>query len=279
MRYDLENRWLTPKRRCLILLLLACALMLVSILSPYLVPNDPNKTNVIMAKHAPCEEYPLGTDQLGRCVLSRVLIGSRTSIFASLLLVAIMFAFGSAVGVLCGYYGGVLDAVLMRIADCFLALPQMVLAIAVAGILGGGLLNAMIALGVFGWTSYARLARSRVLALKEEDYIAAAKLANNTEAHILLRYVMPNILGPLLVNASIQIGYTMLSLAGLSFLGLGVQVPKAEWGSMVSDGRSMLQVAPWVSLVPAAAIVITVIVFNLLADSIRDVMDPAEAED
>ena len=210
--------------------------------------------------------------------MSRVLIGSRTSIFASLLLVAIMFCFGSAVGIVCGYYGGVLDTVLMRITDCFLALPQMVLAIAVAGILGGGLLNAMIALGVFGWTSYARLARSRVLALKNEDFIAAARLSNNRDGRILLRHVMPNILSPLLVNASIQIGYTMLSLAGLSFLGLGVQVPKAEWGSMVSDGRSLLQVAPWVSLVPAAAIIITVIVFNLLADSIRDVMDPGESE-
>jgi peptide/nickel transport system permease protein len=269
---------LDPKKRCIILVILACILLAISIASPHLMPNDPNKTNVAMAKHAPCDQYPLGTDALGRCVMSRVLIGSRTSIFASLLLVAIMFCFGSAVGIVCGYYGGVLDTVLMRITDCFLALPQMVLAIAVAGILGGGLLNAMIALGGFGWTSYARLARSRVLALKNEDFIAAARLSNNRDGRILLRHVMPNILSPLLVNASIQIGYTMLSLAGLSFLGLGVQVPKAEWGSMVSDGRSLLQVAPWVSLVPAAAIIITVIVFNLLADSIRDVMDPGESE-
>ena len=274
MKQKIRKKWKNTARfRFWLFVCLAVILVVISLLSPVLMPNDPYETNVLMAKSGPCAEYPLGTDALGRCVLSRVLAGSRTSIFCSVLLVAIMFVFGTGVGVIAGYKGGVLDMVLMRITDFMLSFPQMVVAIVVAGILGGSLLNAMIALGVTGWTGFARVARSRVIAMKKEDYVTAAIISGNGPIRMMTDYVLPNIIGPLIIYAAIQIGTTMLNLAGLSFLGLGVQVPQAEWGSMVNEGRAMIQLAPQVVFAPAAAIFITVVVFNLLGDAARDLAD------
>ncbi len=259
--------------RFLVYLFFACALITISIFSPHLAPNDPYKTNVLIMKQAPNAQYPCGTDSLGRCVLSRVLYGAKTSIFSALVLVAVMFTTGTLLGILCGYFGGALDSAIMRIADTLLAFPQMVIAIAVAGILGGSLLNAMISLGATGWTSYARIARSRVVAMKNESYIHAARLSGNKTPRILIFYILPNVLGPLVVNATLQISATMLNLAGMSFLGLGVQVPLAEWGSMINESRGALQLAPWAVLAPGCAILITVMVFNLLGDTTRDLLD------
>ena len=274
MKQRIRKKWKNTARfRFWLFVCLAVVLVVISLLSPALMPNDPYETNVLMAKSGPCAEYPLGTDALGRCVLSRVLAGSRTSIFCSVLLVAIMFVFGTGVGLAAGYKGGVLDMILMRITDFMLSFPQMVVAIVVAGILGGSLLNAMIALGVTGWTGYARVARSRVIAMKEEDYVTAARISGNGQVRMMINYVLPNVIGPLIIYAAIQIGTTMLNLAGLSFLGLGVQVPQAEWGSMVNEGRAMIQLAPQVVFAPAAAIFITVTVFNLLGDAARDLAD------
>ena len=261
------------KTRVLVLLILALLLMAVSLLAPYLAPNDPNATNSAAIHAAPSAQYPFGTDKLGRCVFSRVLMGARTSIFSAVALVALSFAAGSALGVLCGYYGGVLDALVMRLADLMLAFPQMVLAIAEAGVLGGGLLGAMLALGITSWTLYARLARSHTMALKAEPFIAAAKLSGCGDARILLRHILPNIVGPLVVNAATQLGTTMIGLAGLSFLGLGVVPPNAEWGSMISEARSYIQLAPWAVLAPAGATVLTVMIFNDLGDAVRDLAD------
>ena len=268
-----KNSSISPARRCLFFGVLAVLILLISILAPYIAPHDPYKTNVVMAKQPPSFEYPCGTDELGRCIFSRILWGSRTSIYSALLLVAIMSLFGSLLGILAGYYGGTADAVLMRITDFVLSFPQMIVAIVVAGMLGGSLVNAMIALGVTGWTGYARLARSKVISIKKEDYLDAARIANNSDGRILLFHVLPNVAGPLAVNTSIQISTTMLDLAGMSFLGLGVQVPMAEWGSMINEGRSILQLAPWIVLMPSLAILITVILFNLLGDSMRDLLD------
>ncbi len=274
MKQKIRKKWKNTARfRFWLFVCLASVLVVISLLSPALMPNDPYETNVLMAKAGPCAEYPLGTDALGRCVLSRVLAGSRTSIFCSVLLVAIMFVFGTGVGLIAGYKGGVLDMILMRITDFMLSFPQMVVAIVVAGILGGSLLNAMIALGVTGWTGYARVARSRVIAMKEEDYVTAARISGNGQVRMMINYVLPNVIGPLIIYAAIQIGTTMLNLAGLSFLGLGVQVPQAEWGSMVNEGRAMIQLAPQVVFAPAAAIFITVTIFNLLGDAARDLAD------
>ena len=261
------------KIRLAVFLILAGALVVFSVLAPLLTPNDPDATSAANMNRAPGGPFPLGTDRYGRCVCSRVMMGARTSIFSAVTLVAVTFVFGTALGMLAGYYGGAVDTVVMRLADVLLAFPQMVLAIAVAGILGGGMFNAMLAMGVSGWTGYARLARAKVLSLKEEAYVSAARLSGCSDASILLRTLLPNLLGPLVVNASTQIGSMMIGIAGLSFLGIGVMEPQAEWGSMISGMRAYIQLAPWAVLAPAFATIITVMVFNYLGDCVRDVLD------
>ena len=246
-----NNRRSRNRTRLYILLSLAGLLILLSILAPLLTPNDPNATSA----------------------RSRVLMGARTSIFSAVTLVAVTFVFGTVLGMLAGWFGGAADTAVMRLADVFLAFPQMVLAIAVAGVLGGGMFNAMLAMGVTGWTLYARLARAQVLALKKEAYVSAARLTGQGALPILLKTLLPNMLGPLAVNASTQIGTMMIGIAGLSFLGIGVTEPQAEWGSMISGARAYIQLAPWAVLAPAAATILTVMIFNCLGDCLRDVLD------
>ena len=265
------------KLRLFIFLGLAGLLVLLSIFAPLLAPNDPYATNALHMNEAPGGEIPLGTDRYGRCICSRVLMGARTSIFSAVALVAATFVFGTVLGMLAGWFGGAADTLVMRLADVLLAFPQMVLAIAVAGILGGGIFNAMLAMGITGWTLYARLARAQVLALKEEAYVSAARLTGQGTLSILVRTLLPNMLGPLVVSASTQIGTMMIGIAGLSFLGIGVTEPQAEWGSMISASRAYLQLAPWAVMAPAAAVILTVMVFNYLGDCVRDVLD-VEAE-
>ena len=261
------------RRRLLIFLILAGILVAVSLLAPLLCPNDPNATSSDAMNQPPSREFPFGTDRYGRCICSRVLMGARTSIFSAVALVAITFAAGTALGMLAGWFGGFMDTAVMRLADVMLAFPQMVLAIAVAGILGGGMFNAMLAMGITGWTLYARLARAQVLALKEEAYVSAARLTGQGTLSILVKTLLPNMLGPLVVNASTQIGIMMIGIAGLSFLGVGVMEPQAEWGSMISASRAYLQLAPWAVMAPAGAILVTVMIFNYLGDCVRDVLD------
>ncbi len=264
--------------RLIVFLILAGLLVLFGFLAPLLTPNDPNATNAAEMNKAPSARFPFGTDRYGRCICSRVMMGARTSIFSAVALVAITFVFGTAVGILAGYYGGAADTLVMRLADVLLAFPQMVLAIAVAGVLGGGMFNAMLAMGITGWTGYARLARAKVLSLKEEAYVSAARLSGCSDASIMIRTLLPNLLGPLVVNASTQIGSMMIGIAGLSFLGIGVMEPQAEWGSMISGMRAYIQLAPWAVMAPAAAAIVTVMVFNYLGDCVRDVLDVEAAK-
>ena len=268
-----NNRRSRNRTRLYILLSLAGLLILLSILAPLLTPNDPNATSALHMNEAPSRAFPFGTDRYGRCICSRVLMGARTSIFSAVTLVAVTFVFGTVLGMLAGWFGGAADTAVMRLTDVFLAFPQMVLAIAVAGILGGGMFNAMLAMGVTGWTLYARLARAQVLALKKEAYVSAARLTGQGALPILLKTLLPNMLGPLAVNASTQIGTMMIGIAGLSFLGIGVTEPQAEWGSMISGARAYIQLAPWAVLAPAAATILTVMIFNCLGDCLRDVLD------
>ena len=268
-----KNRRSRNRTRLYVLLSLAGLLVLLSILAPLLTPNDPNATSALHMNEAPSRAFPFGTDRYGRCICSRVLMGARTSIFSAVTLVAVTFVFGTVLGMLAGWFGGAADTAVMRLADVFLAFPQMVLAIAVAGILGGGMFNAMLAMGVTGWTLYARLARAQVLALKKEAYVSAARLTGQGALPILLKTLLPNMLGPLAVNASTQIGTMMIGIAGLSFLGIGVTEPQAEWGSMISGARAYIQLAPWAVLAPAAATILTVMIFNCLGDCLRDVLD------
>jgi peptide/nickel transport system permease protein len=261
------------RRRLIVFLVLAGILVLISLIAPLLCPNDPYATSSADMNRAPCAQFPFGTDRYGRCICSRVLMGARTSIFSAVALVGMTFFVGTVLGLMAGWYGGIVDTIVMRLADIMLAFPQMVLAIAVAGILGGGMGNAMLAMGITGWTLYARLARAQVLALKEEPYVHAARLSGSSAWTIMIKTLLPNILGPMLVTAATQIGVMMIGIAGLSFLGIGVAEPQAEWGSMINGSRAYLQLAPWAVLAPAVATIITVMIFNYLGDCVRDALD------
>lgn len=266
------------KTRLIIFGTLAALLLIGSIFSSHLTPYDPYLQDLSNAKAAPSMEHLLGTDRYGRDMLSRVIIGSRTSIYSTLLLVAIITAFGTAVGVICGWFGKWIDVILMRISDMFLAFPGLVFALAVAGVLGGGLQNAIIALAAISWPKYARIARSQTLSQKETVYLRAAKLSGSSTVKIIFKHILPNIIGPILVTSMLDIGTMMMELAGLSFLGLGAKPPTAEWGSMMSDTRSLITIVPWVTLAPGIAIFISVMIFNLLGDTIRDYADPKNRE-
>ncbi len=262
------------KVRLIVFGVLAVMLILCSIFSEYLTPYDPYLQDLSIAKQGPSSAHLLGTDRYGRDMLSRVIVGSRTSIFSTLLLVAIITALGTAVGVVCGWNGKALDTVLMRISDLFLAFPGLVFALAVAGVLGGGLQNAIIALAAISWPKYARLARSQTLAQKETAWMKAAKLSGSSTVKLILKHILPNIIGPILVTSMLDIGTMMMELAALSFLGLGAKPPIAEWGSMMSDTRSLMTTSPWITFSPGIAIFLSVMIFNLLGDTIRDYADP-----
>lgn len=242
--------------------------------APWLCPYDPYEQDLSAALQPPGAEHLLGTDRYGRDMLSRVIMGSRTSVFSALFLVLAITAVGSTVGTISGYHGGKLDAVLMRISDVFLSFPGMVFAVAAAGVMNGGMMNAVAALACISWPKYARIARSQVIAVKGTSFIAAAKLSGSGSGKIMIKHIVPNIAGPVIVTAALDIGTMMMELAGLSFLGLGAAPPTAEWGSMMSSGRSMLQTSPWVILAPGCAIFLTVMVFNLAGDTVRDILDP-----
>lgn len=253
---------------------LALLLILCSFFSEYLTPYDPYLQNLDIAKQPPTRAHPLGTDRYGRDMLSRVIAGSRASIFSTLLLVAVITGLGTAVGVTCGWVGGLTDTVLMRISDVFLAFPGLVFALAVAGALGGGLQNAIIALAAISWPKYARIARSQTLSQKESQWMKAVWLSGSGTGKIIWGHILPNILGPILVTSMLDIGTMMMELAALSFLGLGAKPPIPEWGSMMSDTRSLMTTSPWITFSPGIAIFLSVMIFNLLGDTIRDYADP-----
>lgn len=260
--------------RLMVFLVLAALLLLGAAFADHLCPYDPNLQNYAISLQPPSAAHPMGTDRFGRDMLSRVIVGARVSVYATLALVAVISVGGTAAGVLCAWRGGKLDALIMRISDICLAFPGLVFALAIAAILDGGIQNAVIALAAVSWPKYARIARSQTLALKSADFVLAARLAGSTGGQIIARHVLPNILGPIVVTAVLDIGTMMMELAGLSFLNLGARPPTAEWGSMMSDGRSMLQTYPWVVLSPGVAIFLSVALFNLLGDALRDELDP-----
>ena len=262
------------KARLLIFGVLAAALILCSFFSERLTPYDPYLQDLTIAKQAPSAEHLLGTDRYGRDMLSRVVAGSRASIFSTLLLVTVTAILGTVVGVLCGWVGGMTDTVLMRVSDVFLAFPGLVFALAVAGTLGGGLQNAMIALAAISWPKYARIARSQTLSQKETQWMKAVRLSGSGTGKIILKHILPNILGPILVTSVLDIGTMMMELSALSFLGLGAKPPIPEWGSMMSDTRSLMTISPWIPFSPGIAIFLSVMIFNLLGDTIRDYADP-----
>ena len=256
---------------CLVFLLLA-----VTLLAPVIAPYDPLEAIMRNANAAPSAEHLFGTDKLGRDVLSRILYGASYSLSSVVGLVALIFVVGTTLGVIAGYSGGIVDTVIMRIADMMISFPGVILAIAIAGILGGSLFNAMVALLCVTWTKYGRLSRSMVLKIKKHDFVSAAVVSGGSSVHILWVHILPNILPLMIITAAADIGAMMMELAGLSFLGFGSQPPAPEWGLMLNEGRQQLQTAPWLMIFPGLAIFITVVIFNLWGDSLRDVLDPRQ---
>lgn len=271
------RRLLATHRSFSLWLALALLIVLVAVGAGLIAPMDPYETSLAEAFRPPSAEHWFGTDSLGRDMASRVIYGTRLSLSSAIALVAVISVLGSLLGVIAGYAGGLVDAVIMRVSDMMISFPGIVLAIAVAGLLGASIRNAIIALAVVSWTKYARLARSLVLKVRHSDFVTAAELTGAGPARVIGRYLLPGALPTLVITAATDIGTMMLELAGLSFLGFGAQPPQAEWGLMLNEGRAHLLDSPWLMIFPGAAICLTVVVFNLLGDALRDVLDPRHA--
>ena len=247
----------------------------VAIFAPLLAPHPPNlEFGPILAP--PSAAYPLGTDELGRDVLSRVIFGARLSLPLAALLVVAAMSIGSLLGAVAGYFGGLVDAIFMRLADLVLAFPGIILALAVAAALGANLVNAVIAVIVVDWPQYARLARSMVLGARSSEYVTSARLLGSSGWRTMWVELRPNIAGPILVLAALDMGNAVILLSGLSFLGLGAQPPTAEWGAMVSEGVANF-FNYWIGLFPGLAILTVVLAFNFVGDALRDILDPRTA--
>lgn len=249
-------------------------LLFIAIFASVLAPYDPFKVETGNRLKPPSSEHLLGTDDMGRDILSRILYGSRISIMVGVVVVAISLSLGVPLGAISGYFGGKIDSALMRITDIFLGLPSLILALAIAAALGRGIMNTMIAISITWWPWYARLVRGQTLSIREMGYIEAAKAAGGSSFRIILTHVLPNCISPIIVTASMDMGYTILAAAGLGFIGLGAQPPSPEWGLMVSIGRTYMMNYPWVATFPGLAILITVLGFNLVGDGLRDLLSP-----
>ncbi len=257
--------------------ILAIVIILIAIFAPVLSGGiDPTAGDLRDAIMAPDAAHICGTDKMGRDIYSRVLYGARISLISTFILVALVFVIGTALGVVSGYFGGWVDAVIMRIADMMIAFPGLVLAIAVAGMLGASMRNAIIAIALVTWPKYARMARSLVLKIRHTDFVYAAIVTGSSTWRMLWKYMLPNTITTLVITAATDIGGMMMELSALSFLGFGAQPPTPEWGAMLNEGRDFMQSAPWMMIYPGLAIFITVVVFNMLGDNLRDILDPRE---
>jgi peptide/nickel transport system permease protein len=251
---------------------IALAWLVVAIFAPYIAPHDP-LAQIFPPSQSPSGAHLFGTDELGRDVLSRVIYGSRVSMPIALLLVSLAALIGSLIGAVAGYFRGLVDGVSMRLVDLVFAFPAIILAMVVAAVLGRGLQNAALAIVVVAWPAYARVVRGLVLSVGDSEYVESTRLLGSSARRTLFRDVLPNVAGPVLVLATLDLANAMLLLAGLSFLGLGAQPPHAEWGSMVAEGAQYFQWW-WIGTFPGLAIFTAVVAFNFLGDSLRDVFDP-----
>ena len=249
-------------------------LVFIAIFAPFIAPHDPVDQELKKRLSPPSSEYPLGTDHLGRCILSRLIYGARISLPIAMMVVGITFAIGVTTGAISGYLGGIADEIIMRIVDVFLTFPGLILALGIIAALGPGLFNAMIALVIVGWAGYTRIVRGSVLAVKEKEFVEGARGLGASDSYILVRHILPNVIAPVIPMAMLGMGYVILAVAGLSFLGLGAQPPTPEWGAMLNDGRVFMRSAPQLMIFPGLAIMITVLAFNFLGDGLRDVLDP-----
>ena len=267
-------RILRRDRTAMLGLVLVGSLVAAAVLAPLLAPHDPNAVDVVEKYAAPSWEFPFGTDNLGRDILSRVLVGARLSIGTAVVAGLSIGVVGLIMGMLAGWFGGVVDTVISRVIDVLLGFPLFLLALGVTGLVGPGLRNLTVALVAVAWAGYARIVRSAVLAERAKPYVEAARAAGASETRILRKHVLPNVFAPVLVLTTIDMGVVLLVISGLSFLGLGVKAPTAEWGAMLAEGRNYLDQAPQMTVFPGAAIFLMVLGFNLLGDGLRDALDP-----
>ena len=255
-------------------MVLVAAFVTVAVAAPYVAPHDPNATNFGAIRKAPSALYRLGTDEVGRDLLSRLIWGARASLLAGVIPVSLAVVVSSPLGLLSGYVGGWVDGVMMRITDAMLAIPFLIVAIALAAFLGPSLTNAMIAIGIATLPIFLRLSRGTVLAVKTEEYVEAARAVGGSHVRIAARHILPNMLPPLFIQSSITIAAAIIAEASLSFLGLGQQPPAPSWGSMLNAAQRYLSQAPWMALYPGLMIFIVVMALNVLGDGLRDALDP-----
>jgi len=265
---------LVRHRGALIGLAILATLAVLAVAAPWLSARDPIRTAPREALQPPGARFVLGSDQFGRDVASRVLHGARVSLLVGVISVSIAVGLGAPIGLVSGYYGGRLDALIMRVMDVMLAFPGILLALAIVSVLSPGLGNVMIAVGLSAVHGYARLVRATVLSAREHLYVEAARALGGGDGAILVRDILPNVVAPLIVTATLGLGGAILSAAALSFLGLGSQPPQPEWGRMLSEGRDYLREAWWISTFPGLGILVTVLAMNLVGDGLRDVLDP-----
>lgn len=270
----LISREIWKQPLALIGLFIILGLLVVAVLAPVIAPYDPYFQVAEDRLQPPSVRYPFGTDDMGRDILSRVIWGSRLSLAAAAVVLTLASSIGIFIGAIAGYAGGKVDEILMRLTDMFLAFPAMILAMVIASALGPSLLNAMLAISVVWWPWYARLIRGQILSLKTMEYVEAAKALGASDRRVLWKYILPNCTAPVIVQATLDSGYAILTTASLSFIGVGALAPTPEWGSMISIGRSYILEQWWYPTFPGLAIFLAVAGFNLLGDSLRDILDP-----
>lgn len=249
-------------------------MLLVAIFAPVIAPYDPYATNYSIVKQPPSAEHFIGTDELGRDVFSRLIYGTQISLTIGFAVVAMSMTIGVTLGAISGYYGGIIDVIIMRVVDILQSFPFIVLAIAMVSVIGPSLTNMMLVLAAVSWITYTRLVRGMVLSLREADFIEAAHALGASNTAIIFRHLIPNILGVVMVQASFNVASAILTAAALSYLGLGAQPPTAEWGAMLSNAKELMRILPVMSIAPGIAIMITVLSINFIGDALRDALDP-----
>jgi peptide/nickel transport system permease protein len=267
------NRFKKNKRAKVGLWMVA-VFVIVAIFARWIAPYDPIEQNMQVMLESPSLNHPFGTDEFGRDIFSRIIYGAQISLMIGIVGVLISVLFGVALGTLSGFFGGIVDSLIMRIMDIFMAFPSFLLALAIVSVLGPGMINVMIAIGIFSVPTFARVSRSAVIAIKNKEFIEAAKAMGATNTRIIFKHLIPNSIAPIIVLSTLRIATAILTAAGLSFLGMGAQPPTPEWGAMLSTGREYLRTAPHVSTIPGLAIMFMVLSFNMLGDGLRDALDP-----
>lgn len=257
-------------------LIIILVLVMTAILGDLIAPYNPDKIALNEKLKPPSWDHPMGTDQLGRDVLSRIIYGTRTTFQLSIFVVALTSAFGVFIGITAGYFRGVTEEILMRLIDVLLAFPGIILALVIIGALGPGVINTVVAISLVGWLFYARVARATTLSIREKEYIEGARAMGCSDGYICLRYVFPNCLPTIIVLMTLNLGSVILSIAALGYLGLGAQPPTPEWGTMLNEGKEYLRDCPWLSVFPGLMIMLAVLAINFIGDGLRDAIDPRQ---